>query len=202
MNIQHTENAGSESQPNPGRLARYLRHISTAPGKYLAAALVLAGLVSMPLLTKAGASSNEHGFRAPRLEGSWINTVSPILPPGAPPRTFQTYMTFTPGGAAIGSDRTRPFASPQHGAWVHVRGNQYANIFVQDIFDPAGTFLGVFKVRALMNLTGNDELIGVANVEQTDPDGNLQLSVCARFHATRLVPEPFESPCEGLEPGM
>jgi hypothetical protein len=53
-----------------------------------------------------------------------------------------------------------------------------------------------------MNLIGNDELIGVANVEQTDPDGNLQFSVCARFHATRLVPEAFEPPCEGLEPGM
>jgi hypothetical protein len=110
-------------------------------------------------------------------------------------------MTFSAGGAAIGSDRTRSFASPQHGAWVHLRGRQYAATSVQDIFDASGTFLGVFKVRTLMNLIGNDELTGVANVEQTGPDGNLQLSVCARFHATRLVPEAFEPPCEGFEPG-
>jgi hypothetical protein len=168
----------------------------------LAATIVLTALVSMPLHTKADASSDEHGFQARRLEGTWLNTVTPILPPGSPPRTLQTYLTFSAGGAAIGSDRTRPFASPQHGAWAHVQGNQYATTSVQDIFDSSGTFLGVFKVRTLINLTSNDELVGVANVEQTDPDGKLQFSVCARFHATRLVPEAFQPPCEGLEPGM
>jgi hypothetical protein len=202
MKVQHTENAGWKIQPNPGRLAQYVRHIRSVPGMCLAATVVLTALVSMPLLTKADASSDEDGFQARQLEGSWLNTVTPILPPGAPPRTLQTYMTFSAGGAAIGSDRTRPFASPQHGTWAHLRGNQYATTSVQDIFDASGTFLGVFKVRTLINLTSNDELVGVANVEQTDPDGKLQFSVCARFHATRLVPEAFQPPCEGLEPGM
>lgn len=202
MKVQPTENAGSKSPLKPGRLRQYVRHLVSAPGKCLAAAMVAIGLASIPLLTKVDASPNEQGFQSPRLEGTWINTVTPILPPGVPPRVIQTYMTFSAGGAAIGSDRTRPFASPQHGAWVHLRGRQYAATSVQDVFDASGTFLGVFKVRTLMNLIGDDELIGVANVEQTGPDGNLQLSVCARFHATRLAPEAFEPPCEGFEPGM
>jgi len=202
MEVQHTENAGSKSERTPGRLARYVSHLVSAPGKYLAAAVVVTGFVGVASLTKADGSPDEYGFRERRLVGSWINTVSPILPPGAPPRTFQTYLTFSAGGAAIGSDRTRPFASPQHGAWVHLHGNQYAFTFVQDIFDPSGSFLGTFKGRTLLKLVGNDELVGVANVEQSDPDGNLQFSVCARFHATRLVPEALAPPCEGLEPGM
>lgn len=202
MRVQHTENAGWKFQPNPGRLAQYVRHIRSAPGMFLAATVVLTALVSMPLLTKADVSSDEQGSEERRLEGSWLNTVTPILPPGAPPRIVHTYLTFSAGGAVIGSDRTRPFASPQHGAWAHVRGNQYATTSVQDIFDSSGTFVGVFKVRTLINLTSNDELVGAANVEQTDPDGKLQFSVCARFHATRLVPEAFHPPCEGLEPGM
>jgi hypothetical protein len=202
MKVQQTENAGSKSEQISGRSAQCVRYLLASPGRYLAAAVLAAGLASVPLLTQADASPDRRGFEAPRLEGTWLNTVSPILPPGVPPRILQTYMTFSAGGAAIGSDRTRPFASPQHGAWVHLRGKQYAATSVQDIFDPSGTFLGVFKVRTLMNLTSNDELIGVANVVQTDPEGNLQFSVCARFHATRLVPEAFEPPCEGFEPGM
>lgn len=171
-------------------------------GKCFVAIAVLLCLASIPLLTKANPPNNKLQLAGPGLEGSWINYVSPILPPGVPPVTLQAYVTFAAGGASIGSDRTKPFASPQHGTWVHVRGHQYTWTFIQDLFDEAGTFLGTFKGRALCELIGEDEFVGVANVEQSDADGNIQLNRCARFHALRILPEPLAPPCEDLEPGM
>ena len=73
---------------------------------------------------------------------------------------------------------------------------------MQDLFDPAGTFLGTFKARARVQLVGMDDLVGVANVEQCDPSGNVVLNRCARFTAVRIVVEPLAPPCEGLEPGI
>src|SRR5207244_11567459 len=102
------------------------------------------------------------------LEGSWIDTVSPILPPGVPPVTIQTYHTFSAGGASIGSDRSKPFASPQHGTWVHVQGHEYAETFVQDLFDTAGTFVGTFKGRTRLALVGQNEVVVVENYVQSN----------------------------------
>lgn len=99
----------------------------------------------------------------------------------------------------MGSDRTRPFSSPQHGAWVHLGAHEYAVTLVQDMFDAGGNFQGVFKVRTRVRLLEKDEYIGVANVEQRDPNGNLIFSRCARIHGVRLSAERLASPCEGLE---
>ena len=169
----------------------------------ISSAIALALLFSQEAQSNDKAQSNDN-FRHDGygLEGSWINTASPILPPGAPPVTIQTYVTASGGGAWLGSDRTKPFASPQHGTWVHLRGREYAWTFVQDLFDPAGTFLGVFKGRSRVELVGRNEFVGVANVEQRDPSGNVVLNRCARFRGVRVVVEPLAPPCEELEPGM
>jgi len=177
--------------------------IKPAWWKKLAWSLGVSLTLALALLFPQEARSNDnlrldgHG-----LKGSWINTVSPILPPGAPPVSFQTYVTVSGGGAFIGSDRTKPFASPQHGTWVHVRGHEYAWTFVQDIFDPAGTFVGTFKGRSRVELVGKNEYVGVANVEQRDASGNLVFNRCARFRGVRIVVEPLAPPCDGLAPGM
>ena len=203
MKTQNTVMA-SES----GRIFRYARRVAlSTPGKFLLAAAVIISLVSITLPTKAD-GRNDHGRNdnghdeGHGLEGSWINTVSPILPPGVPPVSIRTYFTVSAGGAWLGSDRSRPFGSPQHGTWVHLRGHEYAWTSVQDLFDAAGTFLGVFKARARVQLVGEDDLVGVANVEQRDPSGNVVLNRCARFRAVRVVVEPLAPPCDGLEPGM
>ena len=198
---------------NPGSLvndtqtltAECEKQIPINPGwrKNLAWSLGISLTLALALLFSREAKSNDNlQFEGYGLEGSWIFTVSPILPPGVPPVTLQTYATFSAGGASIGSDRTKPFASPQHGTWVHVHGHEYAGTFVQDLFDPAGTYLGTFKSRARLLLVGKDELVGVANVEQRDPSGNVVLNRCARGHGVRIVVEPLAPPCEDLEPGM
>ena len=181
-----------------GRVFLYAKRVAlSGPGKLLLAVAAMIGLVSVPLLTRADDQKEDL-----TLEGSWINTVSPILPPGAPPITFVAYVTYSKGGGSIGSDRTKPFASPQHGTWVHVHGDEYAGTFVQDLFDPAGTFLGTFKGRTRIELVGQNEFVGVANVEQRDSSGNVVFNRCARFSGARIVIEPLAPPCEGLVPGM
>ena len=191
-----------------GHVFQYAKRVAlSTPGKFLLALAVMISLVSITLPTKAD-GRNDHGRNNNgqdedlTLEGSWIDTVSPILPPGVPPITFAAYVTYSKGGGSVGSDRTKPFASPQHGTWVHVHGNEYAGTFVQDLFDAAGTFLGTFKGRTRIELVGQNELVGVANVEQRDPGGNVVLNRCARFRGARIVVEPLAPPCEGLEPGM
>src|SRR5688572_10828653 len=111
-----TKNSDSNSQSRRGSPSKRVP-LSTR-GKVLIALALVASGASLPLLTRADQSKGNSGGEGHRLEGSWINTVSAIVPPGAPPRIAQTYVTFAAGGASIGSDRTKPFASPQHGTWV------------------------------------------------------------------------------------
>ena len=177
--------------------------IKPAWRKKLAWSLGISLTLALALLFSQDAKSNDNlQLDSHGLEGSWINIASPILPPGVPPVTLQTYVTVSAGGAWLGSDRTKPFASPQHGTWVHVRGHEYAWTFVQDLFDPAGNFVGTFKGRSRVELVGKNEFVGVANVEQRDPGGNVVLNRCARFRGVRIVVEPLAPPCEELEPGM
>lgn len=160
-------------------------------------AIVLALLIWSPF--EKVKSHDRLNLEGRGLEGSWINYVSPILPPGVPPVTFQTYVTLSGGGGWIGSDRNRPFASPQHGTWVHLQGDEYQWTLVQDLFDQAGVFQGTFKARSRVRLVGKNEYVGVASVEQRDPNGSLLLARCARQRGVRIVVEPFAPPCVGLE---
>jgi hypothetical protein len=191
-----------------GRIFQCVKRVAlSGPGKLALALVVVGSLLSIPLATVANDRDDHDGNDNSRhedngLEGSWINTVSPILPPGVPPITFQTYVTVSGGGAWLGSDRTKPFASPQHGTWVHVRGHEYAWTFVQDLFDGAGTFVGTFKGRSQVRLVGRNEFVGVANVETRDAVGNVVSARCARFRGVRVIVEPFAPPCVGLEVGM
>ncbi len=76
-----------------------------------------------------------------RLEGSWVITVTPVVPPGVPqPPSFRAYATLARGGALIGTDRNRRWAAIQHGTWAHTEGNEFAWTFIQDVFDGVGAF--------------------------------------------------------------
>ncbi len=62
--------------------------------KRLACSLGIALAIALALLFSQEAKSNDKlQLEGYGLEGSWINTVSPILPPGVPPISFQTYVT-------------------------------------------------------------------------------------------------------------
>ena len=138
--------------------------------------------------------------QAQQLEGSWDVTVTPAVPPGVPqPPSFIAHATFARGGAAFGSDRTRP-TSKQHGAWTHLRGNQFAWTTTEDLFDSMGNFSGTIKIRVKVTITDNDAFVGVSNGEQHDANGNLIFNRCGTVRGTRIKIEPLAEQCQNITP--
>ncbi len=139
-------------------------------------------------------------LQAQRLEGSWDNIVTPVVPPGVPqPPSFHAYTTFSRGGGSFGSDRTRPF-SKQHGVWEHLGGNRFASTFKEDLFDPMGNFVGILTVRVRTTLTGRDTYVGVANGERRDASGNLIFNGCTTIRGTRIKVESLPEQCQSITP--
>lgn len=131
-------------------------------------------------------SQASHGrlreLQAQRLEGSWAIVVFPSVVP-----VRNVLGSFARGGVFIGSDRLAPFAGPQHGVWEHLGGDRFAYTFKQDQFDPMGNFVGILTVRVRLNLTGRDKLVGVAQGDVRDVNGNLIVDLgCGPIQGTRI----------------
>jgi hypothetical protein len=191
--------------------------------KRIALALILAGMAIIPariLRAQSGESTAEQQAartdsqgglldvlerqreaQAQRLEGSWVITVTAVVPPGVPPPPVRNaYVSFARGGASILSDRLAPFANPGHGAWEHRGGNEFAWTFIADNFDAAGNFLGTLKVRVKIIITGSDTFVGVDNAEVRSPAGNLVFSACNTIRGERIKVEPLAEQCQGITP--
>jgi hypothetical protein len=139
-------------------------------------------------------------LRSEQLEGSWAVTVTPALAPGAPSApSFHAYGTFARSGAMVGSDRQRPL-SKRHGAWTHVRGNEFAWTTIEDLFDATGKFAGTVKVRVRAYLIGKDELVGVSNGEFRDAAGNVTSSGCGTVKGERIKVEALPPECQNITP--
>jgi hypothetical protein len=186
-------------------------------------ALILAGFIAIPV-TRLRAQSSESissdealsietlsqedlrevsaqikQARGQRLEGSWVVTVTPVVPPGVPqPPSFRAYASFARGGASVGSGRTTPLGSPQHGTWEHIRGDEFASTAIQDLFDVMGNFQGTLTVRVKSTLIGKDEFVGVSNGETRDAAGNLISSRCATVRGQRIKIEPLAPQCQSI----
>ena len=184
--------------------------------KRIVLALILAATVAIPatiLRAQSGESitasqgglldilERQREAQARQLEGSWALTVTAVVPPGVPPLPVRhNYTTFARGGVSIGSDREAPFANPQHGAWEHRGGNEFAWTFIGDNFDAAGNFLGTLKVRVKIIITGSDTFVGVDNAEVRSPAGNLVFSACNTIRGERIKVEPLAEQCQGITP--
>lgn len=136
--------------------------------------------------------------RGQRLEGSWVVTITPVVPPGVPqPPSIRACTSLARGGALIGSDRNR-LGGLQHGTWAHTRGNEFAWTFVQDLFDGLGAFVGAHTVRVKGTLIGEDEFVGVSNGETRDAAGNLSSNRCATVRGQRMKVEPLAPQCQTI----
>ncbi len=183
-------------------------------------ALTLAVMIAVPAHTLRAQSSDEPTIpqtttqgggildvleqirqaQAQQLEGSWAVTVTPVLPPGAPPMPpSHAHATFSRGGGLFGSDRTRPFGK-HHGTWAHTGGNEFALTFIEDLFDGMGNFVGTLKVRTRVTVIGKDGYVGIANGEFRDAAGNVMRSGCATIRGERIKIEPLPPQCQSITP--
>jgi hypothetical protein len=138
--------------------------------------------------------------QAQQLEGSWTVTVTLVVPPGTPqPPSFIGHATLARGGAFFGSDRTRPL-SKQHGAWVHLGGNDFAWTFTEDLFDAMGSFAGTATIRVRLSVTGKDTFVGVSNGEYRDAAGNITRNGCGMVRGERIKIEPLSAQCQNITP--
>ncbi|HZN12071.1 MAG TPA: hypothetical protein VFC61_10350 [Blastocatellia bacterium] len=179
-------------------------------------ALVLATMTAIPtIIARAQSGEPEHAAaqalaesgvvdvlehvkqaQAQQLEGSWVVTVTPAVPPGVPqPPSFRAYGSFSRGGATFGSDRRRP-TSKQHGTWAHLGGNQFAWTAIEDLFDGMGNFTGSVTIRVRITVTGKDEFVGVSNGEERDAFGNVTFSRCGTIRGERIKIEPLAPQCQ------
>ena len=163
--------------------------------------LLIAVAAISPTIQHAKSDQEQQQPPAQRLEGSWIITVTRVVPPGVlPDRT--NYTSFARGGVSVGSDRQAPFSNTQHGVWQHVHGDEFLWTFIGDSFSPAGTgvFVGTLKVRNKITLTGPDTFVGVNNAELRDPAGNLVFSACNTFRGERIQIESLPALCDAIIP--
>ena len=138
--------------------------------------------------------------QAQALEGSWLLTISPAVPPGVPqPPSFPGNVSFSRGGVAFGADPRSP-SSRQFGSWVHQGGNEFAATLREDLYDQAGNFTGTIKVRKRIIVTGKDEYVGVSNREESNAAGGLISSRCATVKAQRIRVEPLAPQCQSITP--
>src|ERR1044071_5915458 len=98
--------------------------------------VALAAVLSIPagvswaqsdeLVTEKQILAKTADAKSERMEGAWIVTISPVVPPGVPPPpSFRAFGSCARGGAIIGSDARRA-ASKQQGTWMHLHGNEFA----------------------------------------------------------------------------
>jgi len=182
-------------------------------------ALILAGMIVIPTTTLRAQTSDEQTTdqtasfggildildqirqaQAQRLEGSWVVTITPAVPPGVPqPPSFRAYATFARGGALIGTDTRRLF-NIQHGAWKHLGGNEFAFTVIEELVDIMGNFAGTVKIRVKLNVNGANEWAGVSSAEERNAAGGLVTIRCGTVRATRITVEPLPQQCQSITP--
>jgi len=172
--------------------------------------LALAGVLSVPSGVMR-AQSNEPGIeeqtmaktsnsKAQKMEGSWIVTITAVVPPGVPPPpSFRAYATCAGGGALIGSDARRA-ASKQHGTWAHLHGSEFAWTLIEQLFNDSGEPDGTVTIRTRINITGADDFVGVSNAEERDATGALVSNRCGTLRGERITIEPLAPQCQGITP--
>jgi hypothetical protein len=138
--------------------------------------------------------------QAQQLEGSWVVTVTPAVPPGVPqPPSFRAYATIARGGAFIGTDTRRLF-NIQHGAWTHLGGHEFAWTFIEEVVDAMGNFAGTVKVRVKLSITGANEFTGVSNAEERNAAGVVTAIRCGTIRGARIAVEPLAPQCQSIAP--
>ena len=172
--------------------------------------LAMAGVLAIPAAIMRAQSDDRvieeqtlaktSDIKSERMEGSWIVTITPVVPPGVPPPpSFRAYASCARGGALIGSDPRRA-SSKQHGTWDHLRGSEFAWTAIEQLFNESGEPGGIVIIRARVTITGENEFIGVSNGEERDAAGAVVSNRCGTIRGERITIQPLAPQCQNITP--
>ena len=151
---------------------------ATAAGLLVTSKQIKDGTIQTVDISKsAQAQLKSTGSTGNTVEGSWIVSVTRVNPPANVPPTFESLMTFDPGGSLTEASNTgTALRGPAHGVWERIDGRSYATTMLFFRFNPqTGAFLGTQKVSTMRLSQDGQTFEAVSLAAQYDPDGVLTL---------------------------
>lgn len=154
------------------------------------ALIVAMAVASLAIVIGSPSSQGQGGGNAPRIEGSWLITVT-LDGGGFPP--FPALVTYAGGGALVAVDAGGPPSvnTSSHGTWVRKGDHKFAWTFLQFFFDPiTEAFAGYFRVHSVDTLDKDSQVLNSrVTVDVLDPAGNVVGSFGGTTHGTRISAE-------------
>lgn len=165
-------------------------------------AMLVCGIAVLTMATGGEPRNVSTRNGGQHLEGSWTFKVEAQGLPFGFPLGYTSLITFEEGGGAVqtawippGSFAPSTIAGVNpwtgHGEWVRTGNRQFAITVLIPRFDNTGTFLGLAKSRASIQLDQTErEASGRFNGDILDPSGNVILTgFGGTVKATRLQVE-------------
>jgi hypothetical protein len=145
--------------------------------------------------TQRTAAQSEERSQSPRktMEGSWRVICTPGQSPIPLPPTFESIVTYIPGGGLVESDNLAvpgSIAGTGQGAWESRGARQFSFTFTKYVFSTQGQSLGSGRITEKIILdSGGNEYTGEGTLEILNPAGSVLFAVPLTTHAVRMRAE-------------
>ena len=158
----------------------------------------LSGLIVVSLLialaTVVGGQTREGGASPKKtMEGSWKVTVTPGQSPIPLPPTFESIVTYVPGGGLVESDKLAvpgSIAGTGQGAWEFAGARQFRLTFTKYLFSTQGLSQGSGRITEKISVEpSGDEYTGEGTMEILSPSGAVIFTVPLTTHGVRMRAE-------------
>ncbi len=143
-------------------------------------------LMALTGLTGSPFSAAQGGAVAPRIEGTWIVTVTPA---GGVPPPFPALVTYSAGGGMVVTDSSFPptQGNVYQGTWARRGGHEIEFTFLGFQYDSAGVHSGYVRVTEIVTLEpSGDAYNGAGTFQLLDLNQNVVFSEGDTTHATRI----------------
>jgi len=155
--------------------------------------MITAAMVISTALTQESRAAD--GPPKTAIVGSWVETITPMPGPGAPP-PFKSLSTYDEGGGVMSSDQGSVITNPPQsfssgaGAWTYLGGRTFAWTVVELISDLDGNLVGTLKVRgeSTLDQSGNN-YSSRWHADAVDPNGQLLFSADGTNVGQRVLVE-------------
>jgi hypothetical protein len=138
---------------------------------------------SSPLVNGTGTN---HAVLVSPLVGTWIFSIG-LLGAGV---SFNSLISFTPGGVLLTSGSIPGPSSPSYGSWRRTGRDDFTGVFYAFYQDATGKPTGTGKVTLRFHMTSRDELAGTAVGLMCDLQGeNCVQDVEFQYTGKRILPE-------------